>query len=521
MSGIEFKTAIHLTPQKNAPDENRATTRFFKPLAVFVILASLHLFFYTHLSEPRRDGGWPSIVMRNWHENGYWPLHGQLVANPGGLETGETQFIYPRHRPTFLIAPYLLKELPGAAFHDGALYDFAVLAATFAAMLALFGCGWRGLVIGSAVCFTPGFINNVAEIDTINIPALFGLAALGYAASRFARQETDVSAYAVAMIVTLAYMFLNWSTLFPLGITAVYVFCKRSDWKTTAVFFAPALLIGLVVLAISMHSKQAANTVAEPGDFWNAYLWGPLGYDHAGMTFSKAFVRISAVNVVAWLSLGVAGLAVLVVNGLGEKWRRAAWPLLAGIAAVFALRNYNAHHPWNAISEIGLGLLFSIELLTDGQPLAFPKWQRQVTTMTVAFTLLYAIAWMALDDFNTRSFSTLRGLVYQNTPRHAVIVVADSLLPAGETRLKEFSESFDRKLVALEGWDHQTNGREVFLLTHTNLPDGVTLVAQSHLAPTGADKIIAPLFDFYRTKISRRAPGNRKEFFEDYQLGKF
>lgn len=520
MSGIEFKTAIHLTPRKDAPDETGLFRRLFKPVAVFLLLASLHLYFYTHLSESRRDGGWPSIVLHNWHETGYWPLHGQLVANPGGLESGEEQFIYPGHRPTFLIPPYLLKELPGAAFRDGALYDFAVLAATYAAMLALFGLGWRGMLLGCVVCFTPGFINNVAAVDTINVPALLGLAVMGFAASRFARQENDISAYAVAFGVTLVFMCLNWSTLFSLGIAAVYVFCKRTDWKSAAVFFAPPLLIGLIVLAVSMHSKHTGTT-GTSGDFWNAYLWGPLGYDRAGMTLGKAFVRISAVNVMAWLSLAVAGLVVLVVNGLGEKWRRAPWPLLAGIAAVFALRNYNAHHPWNSVCLIGLGLLFSIELLTGQQPLAFPKWQRLATAATVAFTLVFAMGWLALDDFNNRSANGLRELVVKNTPRHAVIVVADGLLPSGPSNLKDFSEMFDRKLVALEGWEHPTNGVEFYLLTHTNLPDGVTPVGQSHLTPAGADKIIAPLMDFYREKISRRAPGNRKEYFDDFSLGKY
>ena len=520
MSGIEFKTAIHLTPRKDAPDETGLFYRLFKPVAVFLLLATLHVYFYTHLSESRRDNGWPSIVMRNWHESGYWALHGQLVANPGGLAAGEEQFIYPGHRPTFLIPPYLLKELPGAAGHDGALYDLAVLAATFAAMLALFGHGWRGLLLGSVVCFTPGFINNVAAVDTINVPALLGLAALGFAASRFARQENDISAYAVAFVVTLIFMCLNWSTLFSLGIAAVYVLCKRTDWKSTAMFFGPALGVGLVVLAISMHSKHTGNA-STSGDFWNAYLWGPLGYDRAGMTLGKAFVRISAVNFMAWLSLAVAGLVVLVVNGLGEKWRRAPWPFLAGLAAVFTLRNYNAHHPWNSVCLIGLGLLFSLELLTDHQPLAFPKWQRFATGATVAFTLAFAVAWLALDDFNNRGANGLRELVVNNTPRHAVIVVADGLLPGRETDLKDFTENFDRKLVALEGWEHPTNGAEIYLLTHTNLPDGVTLVGQSHLTPAGADRIIAPLMNFYREKISRRAPGNRKEYYEDFQLGKY
>ena len=82
-------------------------------------------------------------------------------------------------------------------------------------------------------------------------------------------------------------------------------------------------------------------------------------------------------------------------------------------------------------------------------------------------------------------------------------------------------ESFDRKLVALEGWAQPTNAAEVFLLTHTNLPDGVTLVGESRLTPAGADKLIAPLINFYREKISRRAPGNRKEYYDDFWLGKY
>ncbi len=504
----------------SAAEPNRKTCGWLKPAVIFVLLASLHLYFYTHLSESRRDGGWPSIVIRNWHESGYAALHGQLVANPGGLNPGEEQFIYPGHRPTLLIPAYLLKELPGAMFGDGMLYDLAVLAATYVAMLALFGCNWRGNIMASIVGFTPGFINNIAQIDTISVPALLGLAALGLVASRLARRESNVSVYLGTLLLAAVYMCLNWSTLFSLGIAAVYVLCRRKDWKSSLVFFGISGLVGLLVLVVSMHSKHT-NTGANTGDFWNAYLWGPLGYDHSGMTFSKAFVRISTVNIIAWLSLIFAGVVVLLINGVSENWRRAIWPLLASVGAVFVLRNYNAHHPWNSVCMIGLGLLFALELLTNAEPLVWPKWRRLATVGVVASTLVYAVAWLALDAFNIRGSMVLRDLIVQNTPRHAVIVVAGDLLPAGNAKLKDFEESFDRKLVALESWDHQTAGREYFLLTHTNLPDGVTLISQSHVSATGADKIIAPLFEIYREKFSRRAPGNRKEFFDDYKLGKF
>jgi hypothetical protein len=490
---------------------------------VFILVCALQLFLYAHLPEARRNAGWPTIVMHNWHEYGYWPLHGQLVANPGGLEPGEEKYVYPGHQPFFLIIPYLLKELPGAAGGDGVIYDFALLALTYAALLFLLGTGGRGILVASAVCLAPGFLANVAGVDTIAIPALVGIGALAYAGGVLAENEAKLSARLAALAVMLVFMLLNWSTLFCLGIAAVYVLCRRTDWKNTLVFFAAALVIGLAVLAVSMHSKHA--TTSQPGALWNSYLWGPLGYDGAGMTLGKALVRITAVNVIAWLPVALAGLAALCLNGPGKNWRRAAWPLLASIAAVFTLRNYSAHHPWNFVSEIGLGLVFSIELLTRPEGRVAPARDRLVAAAAAIFFSGYLAAWFALDGYNGRDLAPLRTLVVDHTPRHALIVVADGLMPAGVKDLKPFTEEFDRKLVSLDEWNQPGRpaaaGREVFLLAHTSTAPGAVLVAQSEVQTAWADRLIAPLFDFYRSKISRRAPGNRKEYFEDYRLYKF
>ena len=518
MSGIEFKQAIHLTPKREAPGTAGGGRRTLWPWLVFVVLAAAHAWLYTQLSESRRDGGWPGIVMRNWHENGYWALHGQLVANPGGLANSEEAFIHPGHRPTFLIPAYLLKELPGASFRDGVLYDLAVVGATFAALLALFGSNWRGVFLGVAVCFAPGFLHNVSSLDPVGTPALLGLAAMSFAASRFARLGNDISIYISALAVALVAMLLNWFMLFPLGVAATYVFCKRADRKSTAAFFLPPLLVGLIVLAVCVHGRNAAGGGAAPGEISNAYLWGALGHDGAGMTFGTAFVRLTAVNILAWLPLLAAGLVVVIVNGLGEKCRRALWPLLASVAAVFALRNYHAQHPWNIACIIGLGLLFSIELLTDSAPLAFPKWRRFATGAVLVFTLAYAAVWIACDAAHGRNAASVRELVVKNTPRNALIVVAGGLVSNGDAGVKEFAEVFDRHLIALDAWDHQTTGREVFLLTHDALPDGVTAVAQSHAAPAG---VTGPPVNFYRENISRRAPGSRRDFYDDWQLGKY
>ena len=495
-----------------------------RPAGIFLVLAAIHLLLYAQMPDARRDKGWPTIVMHNWHESGVAALGGQLVANPGGLDAGEEKFVYPGHRPGFLAMPYLLKELPGPAGGNGLLYDFTVLALTFGALVWLFGNNFRGIFIACAVCLTAGFMNNVGEVDTLSIPGLLGLAAMSFAAGCLVREKKSVWLTTAALAVMAAFMLLNWSALFSLGVAAVYVACKRRDWFKSALLLSVPLLVGLGVLYVSMHSRHA--TASNSGTFWNAYLWGPLGYDGAGMTTGKAFVRITAVNAVAWLSLIVAAIALLRVNGLGANWRRAIWPLLAGIAAVFALRNYNAHHPWNSVCIIGLGFVFSLELLTGSEAKASARSQKIFAGAASVFSLVYLIAWLALDEYNQRGMITVLTLVSDHTPRHSQLVAANDLLPAGVTDYKPFAEAFDRKLVSLEEWNRRSaelraSGKEIYFLTHAvTPPPEAKLVAESRTRPTLADKIMVPLFDFYREKISRRAPGNRKTYYDDYKLYK-
>ena len=60
------------------------------------------------------------------------------------------------------------------------LLDFAVVLATFAGLLRLFGTGVRGVTAAFATCLSPGFFANVADIDTIGFPALMGIAVMAF-----------------------------------------------------------------------------------------------------------------------------------------------------------------------------------------------------------------------------------------------------------------------------------------------------------------------------------------------------
>ena len=490
------------------------------------MVLAFHLLLYLHQPQVRRDKNWCTNVMRNWHEYGYWQMGGQLVANPGGLAAGEKPSVYPRHRPTFLIIPYLLKELPGQAVGDGSLYDTAILALLFTGALVLMGVNTRGLVTASALCLAPGVLNNVTNIDTISTPALVGIGVMCIACGIFSRGTTDRLRQSLAVVVMLVYMTLNWSTLFSLGVAAVYILCRVEQWKKVAVWFVAAGIAGLGVLAISLISLHQNNASPDgTGTLWNSYLWGPLGYDGTGMNFGKAFVRITAVNVIAWLSLVLAALALLSVYGRGKYWTRAAWPALAGIAAVFAMRNYNAHHPWGAVCIVGLGLVLSLDLLTAPETVPAMAKRPLVFGGLVAALAIYLVAWLAADEFNSRSEVPVHQLVAAHTGRHSLLVISGELLPETPlpANLGPYQEEFDRKVQSFDQWQSSSTnvpaGREVFFLAHEpfNFP-GAKLVASSEIASDWTDKILGPLLDFYRKDISRRAPGNRKTYYEQYQL---
>ncbi|HEY1660970.1 MAG TPA: hypothetical protein VGI03_00995 [Verrucomicrobiae bacterium] len=504
--------------------ERVATKQTAGLILVFLLLCSLHLWGYAHLPNIRTesDSSFANIILHNWHEYGYWHLHGQLVANPGGLNAGENPVVYPGHRPYLLLPPYWFKELPGAAGGNGLLYDFVMLLATFTGLICLLGTGLRGVLLASITCFCPGFIHNIVSIDLTSFPELFGLAVLPFVAGRLTDSAGKPAGRVLALVVMVLYMLMNWSTVFPLFVMAIYLCAKRPDqWKKLAVYLGVAAAAGLAILAVSLVSRHQAGTTI--GGFWNAYLWGPGGYDGNGMTFGKALVRISAVSVIAWLPLVAGAVALCLRNGLDERWRLSALPLAAGLAMAFMVRNHSAHHPWLAICVIGLGLVFSLELLIAPQAASKPAFSSIGVAIAATFALAYCAGWSALDEFNTRNFNSLFNLLAQNTPRHCFIVVTDNLTLDGRMKPEGFSSMVDRKVLSVDDWESQKDeiahsGMKVFFLTHGTLPPGANLNAQSQCAPKWTDRLITPLFDFYRGKISRRASGDRKVFFTEYRL---
>jgi hypothetical protein len=201
-------------------------------------------------------------------------------------------------------------------------------------------------------------------------------------------------------------------------------------------------------------------------------------------------------------------------------------PLIAAIVVVLGLRNYNAHHPWNAVSIIGLGLLFSLELLIGPDRPTQPVPRRGWIVAAAVGSLLLCMAWHAMDRFNKREFNALHALVFENTPRHSLIVLADDPQPQGAMNVQGLAAGLDRKVITAAEWESrraeiERNGKEVFVLGHEASLPNARLVAQSRCMAGWADRVMVPMLDYYRSTISRRPARERPVYFSEYRLYRF
>ena len=127
-------------------------------------------------------------------------------------------------------------------------------------------------------------------------------------------------------------MLMNWYTIFsPVRVRRIFVREMPGQMEGLLNSLAAATVAGLAVFAVSISSAHESG--GTPSDFWNQYLWGPGGYDGEGMTLKKALIRMSGVNIIAWLPLAGAGFALWFRNGLGPRYE-------TGRAAVLRLHFY-------------------------------------------------------------------------------------------------------------------------------------------------------------------------------------
>ena len=463
--------------------------------------------------------------MNNWHDYGILPLKGQLVANPGGIQQAEAWQVYPGHRPTLLYLPYLLKGEANPATFRAGLYQAGMFLIMVIGMQALFGYGYRGVIAALFLTLCPGYILNLNRIDTISYPAVLGISIMGIAGSILAKKEISRTQMGGIFLLVGAFLLTNWSAAFSLGILVPYLLVKNPQIsRRLLAFLVPVGIIAVAVLFVSMSSRTHEG--ATGGSFWNSYLFGPAGYDGSGMNWSKALLRISVVNVVAWLPLVGLGAVFAKRYGFQRSHRFVAFlPLVAAIFTVLLMRNYHAHHPWGATSFIGLGLLLTLELLTSPGNGTEEKSPARNWCQVGIFMLavIYCLIWMGTYQNNTKEITSL-GRLIDHTERNSTIITSDAWVPK-EFQGRDFSLMMDRKFVPLEEWKHdnlaiRAKTGAVYLISPSPEPTRGEPFAQSSLPSSLAGRYSEKMLNFYRSNISRRSAADRINFYPEYYLYK-
>jgi hypothetical protein len=503
------------------PSARDAKSSFFILLAV-IFLGSLVFFRTTPVS--CREGVWGHHVLVNWQDFGFCNLKGQLVFNSGGYNLPEHPDVYAGHRAFGLYPAYFVDRIFGGCA-DGLPFYLALSLVIGISTWWLLGFNFIGMVAAVFVVFSPAYPPLVSDLCLFTIPVLLGIPFLGGVCGLLERGKLTLGSWILLLGMVAAYAPLNWTTIGAFGITLAYLAVAMSKNLKRVLLFALIVgVAGMAVLAVSLVSKvgNAAPATAVAG-LYNGYLFGPLGYDHNGMTWMKAITRLTVANAVGLLPLWL--LLLWAIWGMIRREKKITWnltlpllPLAAAALFIGGLRNYFAHHPPMAGSVLIYGIVFSLRLLlnragsanvTPG-PNAPRDWLRFGAIVLACFA--YGLVIMSVFKISKTGEDEILYLAKENTARHDVIFFSPQDDPWIAQNALRLQSLMDRALVPLpdEPAKELPGYRGArFRLTNHALPGEHNWVAQTEILPSQG--FIARLLEWYRTHISKRAPGDRFE----------
>ena len=519
-----------MSPTKKMPSRNVARESLLERplqrkslLTILIILIVVVLGVFQVIPDARKESGWSEIVMRNWQAEGFFEMKGQLVYNYGGLLPNEKITIYPGHRPCLLYIPYFLKYLLPFKGANFGIYVIFMTCLSFWGISKIFEYRPYGVIAACIFCLCPGYIANITKIDTISFPGILGVPIMclaGYFLTEKTQRIPRLIAVASGMSLFMA---MNWSTLFSLCMLGIFI--VASGIRRQSAYFVLTLIgtIGLWTLFLAMKSRSGLN---DQGDLWNHYLFGPAGYDNNGMTWSKAALRIFGVNLMAWMPL-FGWLIAGVISIRPHKYVFCLVPLVGSAITVFSMRNYNAHHPWGAVSLVALGVLMTMAIVCRQTALScVPKLacHRALAFSLSAALLLYTFSWIALDTHNNKEFYNLYNLISSKTERSSrIFFVGNPYTNIEHIDWSALSLEFDRKISSET--DQQSNSpvatnehvQEYYISTQSPSANAHIIASQS-CEYGKVDIFMENILNFYRENISKRSQGDRKVYNSRFYL---
>lgn len=462
---------------------------------------------------------WPTNVMRNWQEFGLTTLHGKLIYNPGGFEATTHPQSYNGMSPFCLYPAYFATEIFGWTGLDTLSFHILLLLAVLWGSWKLLGRDDFALVVAVVAVLCPGYLRWSKILDP---NALSVLPVLPYAAIvlQILKKPKLTPALMVALLLlTLAFMSLNWTTGWVCAPCIFLLFGMRSVNRGGLLLLAALMFIGIPAIVVVSMAAKTGGPAAQSGHILGGYTWANAGYGE-GLTTARAFIRLGFVNGIGLFPLWIAFIYAMtrrIRKGWPFSWIMFA-PLAFTMADVIIMRNYFGHHPWMAGPVLLIGIIFSMSLLriTPAESAGPEKIPFKFIVALALLCFAYGFGVLAFFRTNQMDMLALTQLVRLNTPRSETIVIVKSADAATASISERLDEPLDRHVVVVNDFRELPQEKAGWvILSAQKLDHSFKLLARS---TTDSQSWLNRVADWFNRSISRRSPGDRLDLSKNYFL---
>ena len=471
--------------------------------------------------------GWPAVVVRNWQEFGFFHLHGKLVTNIAGFEAVTSPMVYSGMSPVCLYPAYFTTQIFAWTGLDTMAFQILMAALVFWAIWRLLGRDDFALTVAAVAVLCPGYGRWLKLLDPNAISVLLGLPYIVIVVAILKKPRLGFASVAGLLMLTLAFISLNWTTAWVLGPCALLLLGLPQINRRAAILFiamAGACSLLFVLGSALMKAVSCHFGTGNWDTFIRSYTWGNVGYG-LGLTTGKAFVRLGFVNLVALLPLFVAaGMVAIKHFRVGDKknWF-ALSPLALAVLEIGFMRNYFGHHPWMAAPVLLVGLVFFMVLLRSQAevPATAPTQKTGVGWLpaTALLCFLYGLAVVGFFRVHELNGLALAGLVSQHTARSECLVIVKSLDPQTAKIAPQIEYHVDRRVLVVDDLEHLPTGQGRLVILSAVPADGaLSLRAQASGGEDDSQSLMQKMCGWFTRVIARRQPGDRTDFAGTYLL---
>ena len=341
-------------------------SRLAKILLVLAVLSGCA--WTEYLYDDGLGTSWVHVAVRNWQHVGFFKLHGQIVSNPGGFEATTNPDIYPGMSPVCLYPVFIAAQLFAWTGLGTLSFQILLAAVVFWAIWRLLGRDGFAFLLAAVAVICPGYSRWLNILDPNVITVVLGLPYITIVIATLTRPRIGFIAFAGLLVLTLAFLSLNWTTVWVLGPCSLLLLgLPQISRRAVISFIAVTGASSLLFVVGSVIIKAGHNHAGSGGGlllFLRGYTWGAIGYG-LGLTTVTAFARLAVVNGIGLLPLILLGgwEAKKYFHPVELKSWLAISPFALTLAEIGFMRNYFGHHPWMAGPLLLVGIIFSLVLL--------------------------------------------------------------------------------------------------------------------------------------------------------------